>query len=79
MEDIHWSIIINELSPLLRDVVNYNTKKPVQPNKLYEVELQNFFIESINLTRLKDTIYRQAIKEIDVIVNLIDKQLSNPD
>ena len=73
------SIIINELSPLLRDVVNYNTKKPVQPKKLYEVELQNFFIESINLTGIKDTKYKQAIEEIDVIVNLIDDQLSNQD
>lgn len=79
MEDIHWSIIINELSPLLRDVVNYNTKKPVKPKKLYEVELQNFFIESINLSGIKDTKYRQAIKEIDIIINLIDNELSNQD
>ena len=27
LEDIHWEIIINELSPLLRGVINYNTNK----------------------------------------------------
>ena len=79
LEDIHWEIIINELSPLLRGVINYNTKTPVQPKKLYEVELQNFLVESILLTRRKDTIYTRAIKEIDVIINLIDDELSNQD
>ncbi len=79
MEEMHWEIIINELSPLLRGVVNYTTKKPVQPKKLYEVELQNFFMESIYMTRGKDSVYSKAIKEIDVIINLIDNELSNQD
>ena len=79
LEDIHWEIIINELSPLLRGVINYNTKTPVQPKKLFEVEVQNFFVESILLTRRKDTVYSRAIKEIDVIISLIDRELSNQD
>lgn len=79
MEDIHWEIIINELSPLLRGVVNYSTKKPVQTKKLFEVELQNFFVESIYLTTGKDSVYTKAIREIDTIINLIDNELSNQD
>jgi len=79
MEDIHWEIIINELSPLLRGVVNFNTKKPVKPKKLYEVELQNFFMESIYITKAKDSVYTKAINEIDVIINLIENELSNKD
>ena len=76
LEDIHWEIIINELSPLLRGVINYNTKKPVQPKKLYEVEIQNYFVESIYLTIRKDSVYTKALREIDTIINLIDSELN---
>ena len=79
LEDIHWEIIINELSPLLRGVINYNTRKPVQVEKLYQVEVQNFFMESIYLTRTKDSVYSKAIREIDAIISLIDNELSNQD
>jgi len=76
LEAIHWQIIINELSPLLRGVINYNTKKPVQPKKLYEVEMQNYFIESIYLTIRKDSVYTKALREIDTIINMIDNELN---
>ena len=76
LEDIHWEIIINELSPLLRGVINYNTKKPVQPKKLYKVEMQNYFIESIYLTIRKDSVYTKALREIDTIINMIDNELN---
>jgi len=76
LENIHWEIIINELSPLLRGVINYNTKKPVKPKKLYKVEMQNYFIESIYLTIRKDSVYAKALREIDTIINLIDNELN---
>jgi len=76
LEDIHWEIIINELSPLLRGVINYNTKKPVQPKKLYDVEMQNYFIESIYLTIRKDSVYTKALREIDTIITMIDNELN---
>ena len=80
LEAIHWQIIINELSPLLRGVINYNTKKPVQPKKLYEVEMQNYFIENIYLTIRKDSVYTKALREIDTIINMIDNELNlNPE
>ena len=52
---------MNELSPLLKGVINYDTFKAVKPEKLYKVELQNFFVESIYLTKVKDSIYSQAL------------------
>ena len=76
LEDIHWEIIINELSPLLRGVINFNTKKPVQPKKLYEVEMQNYFIETIYLTIRKDSVYTKALWEIDSIIKMIDNELN---
>jgi hypothetical protein len=76
LEDIHWEIIINELSPELRGLINYSTFQPVHPEKLYSVEIQNIFMESIYLTRAKDSVYSKALKEIDLIVELIDMELS---
>lgn len=76
LEDIHWEIIINELSPELRGLINYSTFQPVQPEKLYSIEIQNIFMESIYLTRAKDSVYSKALREIEVIVELIDEELS---
>ncbi|MEP0132800.1 MAG: DUF6090 family protein [Eudoraea sp.] len=75
LETIHWDIIMNELTPLLKSTVNYDAFKAVKPEKLYEVEMQNFFVESIYLTSAKDTVYSKALREIDAIIELINTEL----
>ena len=40
-----------------------------------EVEMQNFFVESIYLTSAKDTVYSKALREIDTIIKLINTEL----
>jgi len=75
LETIHWDIIMNELTPLLKSTVNYDAFKAVKPKKLYEVEMQNFFVESIYLTSAKDTVYSKALREIDAIIELINTEL----
>lgn len=75
-ESVHWDIIMKELSPELRSVVNYNTMKPVKVDGLYAVELQNIFVESIYLTKIKDALYGQAIAEIDTILSGIRRELA---
>ncbi|MGA9238366.1 hypothetical protein, partial [Robiginitalea sp.] len=74
-EAVHWDIIMQELSPELRSVVNYNTMKPVKIEGLYAVELQNIFVESIYLTKIKDALYDQALTEIDSILMGIEGEL----
>lgn len=75
LEDMNWEIILNELSPELKGVINYATLEIVKPEKLYSVEIQNFLIESIYLTKAKDLIYNRAISEIDSLNNIITAQL----
>lgn len=77
LEDIHWEIILNELYPELRGVINYATLEVIQPEKLYSVEIQNFHIESIYLTKAKELIYNKVISEIDSLNVIIDQQLFN--
>jgi len=77
LEDIHWEIIINELSPEMKGVVNYATLQIVIPEKLFSVELQNVLVESIYLTKGKDVVYNKALDEINTILELIDEELDN--
>lgn len=74
LEEIHWEIIINELSPELRGVINYANLKVVKPEKLFSVEIQNFIVESIYLTKGKDAIYNKALNEIETIIQLINEE-----
>jgi hypothetical protein len=75
LEEIHWELIMNQLSPALKGVINYATLRIVEPEKLYDVELQNIYIESIYMTRGKDVVYQRASDEIKATVALIDEEL----
>ena len=77
LEDMNWALIINELSPELRGVINYTTREVIQPDKLYAVEIQNIFYEVSNLNNIKNTVYEQALGEIEAIIVLIEEELSS--
>ena len=74
IEDIHWQGIINELSPVLRGVINYSTLQVVKPEELYSVEMQNIVIESIFLTRAKDSVYNTALREISMLLTALNEE-----
>ena len=78
LEEIHWDIIMKEVSPELRGVINYATLQVMQPERLYSVEMRNLFIESMFLTQAKDSVYNKALSEIQTIVDLIDGELQQP-
>ena len=50
LEEIHWVIILEELSPEIRGVINYSNLEFIKPERLYSVDLQNIFVESVYLT-----------------------------
>lgn len=75
LEDIHWDIILNELSPEITGVINYENLEVVQMEKLYSVELQNIFVESIYLTEGKAYVYQRALNQIDQILKEIDSEI----
>ncbi len=74
LEDIHWELIINEISPEFRGVVNYTTFEIIKPDQLYSVGLQNLFFECIHLTQIKDAVYQKAMNEMEAIIDLIDTE-----
>lgn len=77
LEDIHWEIILNELYPEVRGVINYATLEIVKPDRLFSVEIQNFIVESIYLTKAKELIYNKALSEINAIITEIEFELKN--
>ena len=68
---------MKELSPELRGVINYATLNIEQPDKLYSVEIQNFIIESMFLTKGKDSVYSKALIQTKTIKELIDEELKD--
>ncbi len=75
LEDIHWEVIIGELSPQLRELINYTNLEVTDPDQLYSVGIQNLLVESIYLTRGKDSMYHHAINEIDRLNRMIETEL----
>lgn len=75
LEDMHWEMINNDVSKDMKGIINYATRKPVKPKKLYTVEMQNQFVTSMYLMATKDTVYTKALKEIDVLINILDNEL----
>ena len=76
LEEMHWDMISNELPQVLRGVVNYNDFKAVQPEKLYDVDMQNMFVAIIYLSETKDDVYGEALSEIEELITLINKEVA---
>ena len=75
LEDIHWELIITEVSREFRSVLNYSTFEILEPDKLYSVELQNIFFELVNLLNYKNYAYEQSIEQAKKIRDRIDNEL----
>lgn len=56
---------------------NYN--QLVKPMQLYSTEMQNAIVTTMYLTATKDSVYTQAIKEIDGLTGLISRELASRD
>ncbi|MBC2840352.1 DUF6090 family protein [Robiginitalea sp. SC105] len=76
LETMHWELITDEVSPELKGVINYTDFEVIKPERLYGVELQNIFFEIIGLSSWKDSVYSQALSEIDRVIGLIDEELN---
>ena len=75
LEDIHWEIIMKELSPEVKGVINYVTLEVIKPEKLYAIALQNIFVECVFLTKAKDALYNQCLKEMEALIIELNKEI----
>ena len=75
MEKIQLDVILLGIAAELHVVMKYSDRSVQIPNKLYGYEFQNHFFSMIGIMNEKNEIYNQAIDEIDVITDLIQKEL----
>ncbi|MBG7630942.1 MAG: hypothetical protein IZT56_10985 [Bacteroidetes bacterium] len=75
LEDIHWEIIMKELSPEVKGVIDYVTLEVLKPEKLYAIALQNIFVECVFLTKAKDAIYNQCLNEMETLIELLNNEI----
>ena len=77
LEDMHWEMINSSIAMEMRGIINYSNFKPVKPMQMYTTEMQNAIVTSMYLTATKDSVYTQALREIDKLTDLIDNELAS--
>ena len=75
MENIHLQVVMEVIAPVLLNTINFSSDEVERPNALYSLQFQNFFIVSISIMEEKDDVYQRALREIDVISQLIEEEL----
>jgi len=77
LEGMHREMINTNISKVMRGVINYDTRKPVKPEKMYAIEMQNEIVATLYLIKHKDSAYIVALNKIDVLIDLLDKEINN--
>lgn len=76
MENIHYDAIMTYIVPSIITSVNFSTGEVKNADNLYTFKFQNLIMVSLRIMDEKDQIYHSAIKEIEIIVELLDKELN---
>ena len=75
LEQIHFDAILSTVIPDLTTIMKYSDRTVQKPDQLFGYEFQNGFTLMMVLMIEKDEIYNRAIREIDAITELIDREL----
>ncbi|MEM1003010.1 MAG: DUF6090 family protein [Bacteroidota bacterium] len=75
LEEKHWETITTNFGAEMRGLINISTFEPVKPKELYKVEMQNAVATAMFITKTKDSMYNVALKKIDDVVGLIEREL----
>lgn len=76
MENIHYDAIMTYIVPSIITSVNFSTGEVKNADNLYTFKFQNLIMVSLRIMDEKDQIYHSAIKEIEIIVELLDKEIN---
>ncbi|MFY0654646.1 MAG: hypothetical protein JXQ96_21610 [Cyclobacteriaceae bacterium] len=75
LEENHFKVILEFGGKGIIDNINFSTGEIERPMEIYSFKFQNILISFIDISEEKDEIYERALREIDVISNLIEKEL----
>lgn len=74
LENIHWQVILNHISKEIMENVDLSLNKAINPDAIYSFRFGNLFFTSINIMVEKDEVYQRALRQIDNISGLIEKE-----
>jgi hypothetical protein len=77
LEENHATIIISQIIPAIRQIIQFNPLKVEDPRTLFNFKFQNNFDMLIDIMNEKMEAYKQAKNEINSINKLIDQELKD--
>ncbi len=75
MENIHWSVIMQDVLPSISLNLKFATSEIQQPEGAYSYQFQNLILGLTTIMREKDTIYFETNEHIKSLIGLIDREL----
>jgi len=77
MENIHYDAVMIHVVQSINPLIKFSTGKIQRPELIFNYEFQNLLSELIQIMQEKNKVYGEAIQEIEVITDLIDKDLED--
>jgi hypothetical protein len=77
LEENHSTIILSQIIPDIRERIQFNPVKVVNPEAIFNYKFQNSFDILIYIMMEKSGIYARAKDEIQSLIDLIDLELGN--
>lgn len=75
METIHFDAVMTFI-PILKETIRFSSITVENEDNLYNYKFQNQFVLALRIINEKETVYNRAIKEIKVIINLINEEIN---
>jgi hypothetical protein len=77
LEENHSTIILSQIIPDIRERIQFNPVKVVNPEAIFNYQFQNSFDILIYIMMEKSGIYARAKDEIQSLIDLIDQELKD--
>ncbi len=74
IEQIHFEII-NNIGKDLYKTIKFYDQSVREPEKLFGIDFQNYFISAYSICQKKEYAYDIALKQIEIITKLIDEEI----
>lgn len=76
MENIHYDAMMKYVIPSINPVLKFSSLDVKKPDQIFTYEFQNMIIMLIKVMEEKDDTYNDAIREIDLVIALVNEELS---
>jgi hypothetical protein len=77
LEENHSTIILSQIVPIIKETLQVDPVKVVRPESIFSYKFKNNFDLLTGLMKEKFDAYKQAEEMIEIIIGLIDKELTD--